>query len=154
MSSPKERAGATAANSPARGLLVAYYVLLALVAAGLVVGAKAVVTGELASLLPKLLGWKLCLPIAGWCGTALAVYGLWRWRWWGFVLGLSAAAFELTIELYGGGLGWHLLRLPVTAGLLTWLCLTLRGRFRPNVGQPRRLPSEADAELGSRPPTS
>jgi len=98
------------------------------------VGAQSILGGDLGRLLPNLEGWMLALPIGGWLGTALSVYGLWRWRWWGFVLGLWVAAFELGVELYGGGLGWHLLRLPVAAGLLTWFCMALRGRFASSAG--------------------
>ncbi|HEX9792348.1 MAG TPA: hypothetical protein VGC54_00040 [Planctomycetota bacterium] len=118
------------AYATARGLLVGYYALVVLLTAGLVVGAKSIVTGEVGTLLPKLECWTVSLPIAGWFGTAVSVCGLWLWRWWGFVLGLFMAAFELSVELYSGGLGWHLLRLPLAAGLLACLCLPLRRSFK------------------------
>ena len=121
---------AASAERPHHALVGVYYAVLVLLTAGLAVGARLIVTGELTESMPRLDGWTLALPIAGWCGTALAVYGLWRWRWWGFLLGVGVAVYELAVELCGGGLGWHLARLPVFAGVLAWLCFALRGRFR------------------------
>jgi len=104
--------------------------VLVLLGLALAVGAAKIVTGELDALFPRLAGWRRVFPIAGWCASALSLYGLWRWRWWGYRLALVATAWELAVELYGGGPGAHLLRLPLAAALLSATCLPLRARFR------------------------
>lgn len=126
---PLAEAGRPPASST-RFLVVSLRVVLVLVAAGLVKGAHELWTGGLFDLLPRLTGWQRALPAVGWLGTAVAVGALWCWRWWGLWLALVAAAFELAVELAGGGAGLHLLRIPTLAVLLLGLCLPLRERFR------------------------
>jgi len=129
MSTLEDTGPRASAPAPSRALVVAFYALLVLLCAGLVKGALLLTSGEVTTLFPELAGWKIAFPIAGWCGTALSVVGLWHRRWWGLVLALCAAAYELAVELVAGGFAWHVLRLPVFALLLTWFCLALRPWF-------------------------
>lgn len=116
-------------------VLLAHRLLLIGLTAGLVVGARLLLSDEVDRLFPRLVGWRRLLPALGWFATALAVLGLWRWRWWGLRLALVAAAYEFAVEAYGGGLGAHLMRLPVAAALLVFTCTRLRERFQDAPGR-------------------
>jgi len=116
--------------APPRFLVLTYRFVLIVLALGYVKGAFAILGGQLAALLPRLAGWQRALPVVGWGAGVVAIGALWRWRWWGLGLSLATAAFELGVELAGGGLGWHLLRIPTAALLVVAVCLPLRESFR------------------------
>jgi len=68
--------------------------------------------------------YLLCPPVG-----IVALTALWFWRKWGLWLAYFGAALVFSIELYALPFGWHLARIFVSVGLITFFARRSWQRF-------------------------
>ncbi len=62
-------------------------------------------------------------------GAIIALTAMWFWRKWGLWLAYVVGALVFGIELYALPFGWHLVRIIVSVGLITFFARRVWQRF-------------------------